>query len=75
MSTYAQIDELIIDAIKQRRAPLYAAPVCVEACRLADLTGREEFRVIDGRLQALKKAGKIKFVFGRERGWTVVETA
>lgn len=74
MSQYQQIDELIVEAIRQRRNPLYASSVCGEACRLAALTGREDFRVIDGRLQALKRTGKIKFIKGGI-GWQVLEAA
>lgn len=77
MSTYQQLDELIVEAIRQRRNPLYASSVCGESCRLAALTGREEFRVIDGRLQALKRAGKIKFArkAGLGGGWQALEAA
>ena len=39
-----------------------------EADRLAKATGREAFRIIDGRLQALRKRGVIKF--DRKHGWS-----
>ena len=59
MSHYENLDGLIIAAIKAHRNPIYAAEVNTEAEALAEATKREAFRVIDGRLQALRKAGRI----------------
>lgn len=42
-----------------------ASDVCDEANRIAELTGRESFRVIDGRLQALRKKGLICSLSGK----------
>ncbi len=42
--------------------------VNAEASRLEELTNRKSFRIIDGRLQALRKQGKIKF--DSKLGWT-----
>lgn len=57
MTQYAEIDESILKAVAARRHPLYACGR--EAAPIAAATGREAYRVIDGRLQALRRAGKI----------------
>ena len=59
MSQYEEIERRILKAMEQRNNPLYSKNCCEEARRIADATGRELFRVIDGRLQAMRKAGKI----------------
>jgi hypothetical protein len=56
---YDELDKRIITAIAGRNNPLGSRHVHEEADRIARATGREDFRVIDGRLQALRKAGKI----------------
>jgi len=77
MSQYEELDKRIIEAIKRRCNPLYNGVVCAEAERIAVAQPREPFRVIDGRLQALRKAGKIKHYRKQDRidgigGWHVV---
>lgn len=76
MSQYIEIDRRIIDCIRsgQGAHPLYDKRVSQEADRLAMLTGREAFRIIDGRLQALKKRGEINYcsIF---RVWIIKEAA
>lgn len=57
--TYETLDALILAAIGRRSNPLYAGDVNKEAERLAYLMGRELFRVRDGRIQSLRKAGRI----------------
>lgn len=80
---YETIDGLIIQAIRENdpRGPLYASKVCREADRLSQRTGRDAFRIIDARIQALRKAKKIRYLkkaeaeltSGRLRqGWNVV---
>lgn len=59
MSQYAELDALILAAIESRRSPLYDHACQQEAGRIAAETGREDFRVTDLRLQALRRAGKI----------------
>lgn len=63
MSQYIEIDRRIIDCIRSGQGvhPLYSKHVNQEAYRLARLTGRYSFRIIDGRLQALKKRGEISY--------------
>lgn len=71
MSTYTALDLAITQAIQAGRHPLYAREACAEARRIAKLSGRDEMRVIDGRLQALRKAGKITADRKADAGWTV----
>jgi hypothetical protein len=70
---YDKLDALILRAIEMGNAPLYNRHVSSEAKRIADWTGRVEFRVTDGRLKHLKSAGKIRFLSKREGGpkWVV----
>jgi hypothetical protein len=76
VSQYSEIDSRIISAIELRKNPLYTNIVCAEADRLAVACGVESFRVIDRRLQALRKKGTIKHYKKGERtdgivGWCV----
>ena len=71
MSTYDTLDAEIKDAITAGRHPLYAGNVCAEARRIAEATGREEFRVIDGRLQSMRKAGTITADRKANAGWAI----
>lgn len=59
---YDKLDKLIIAAIAKGTHPLYDKRAGVEAAHISDVTGRDNFRVIDGRLQALRKAGRIRFL-------------
>ena len=76
MSQYEELDKRIVEAIKQRINPLYSNRVNVESERIALATGRKTFRVTDGRLQALRKSGKIRHLTKAESngqgGWHVV---
>ena len=76
---YKELDKRIIKAISERKSPLYDKAINEEARRLADATGRDVFRVIDGRLQALRKAGKIRHMTKAESngqgGWHAVPNA
>lgn len=57
---YTQIDAAIVAAIRTCGCnPLYHPRVSRIAEQIANETGREGFRVTDGRLQALRKAGVI----------------
>jgi hypothetical protein len=68
---YDKLDALIFENIKSAgEARLYKATggkALEEARRLAELTGREDFRVLDGRLQALRRRGLIRHVGGTWR--------
>ena len=67
---YAELDALILHAIRNYGACLYNKGVRKEAGRIADATGRDADRVIDGRTQALRKKGNIEYVHGK---WYVTE--
>jgi len=75
MGQYDKMDAWILEAVKRRKNPIYEAGCVRESERLAELTGRPAFRVIDGRLQALRKAGKIRHMTKAESngqgGWHV----
>lgn len=73
MSQYQTLDDAILQRLEadgllplQR---LYTGEVRDESERLATAMGREAFRVIDGRLAALRKIGSITFVRGPLGGW------
>lgn len=75
MSQYEEMDRRIMAAIGARKNPLYARHCCEEAERIAKATGRQGYRVIDLRLQALRKAGKIRHFTKAEKdggGWHLV---
>ena len=76
MSQYIEIDRRIIDCIRSGQGvhPLYSKRVNQEADRLEKLTGRDAFRIIDGRLQALKKRGEINYC-SIVRAWLIKEAA
>lgn len=58
---YTALDAAIVAAIRTcGRNPLYHPGVYRIAEQIANETGREGFRVTDGRLQTLRKAGVIK---------------
>lgn len=64
MSHYDVIDGLILDAVKRGSSTLYADFVEREADRISRATGRETMRIIDGRIQSLRKSGRIAYVSG-----------
>ena len=69
---YKKLDSLVLD--KLRKGPLlflfvFSQEVRAEASRIAELSGRECYRVVDGRLQALRKRGLIVFTHGK--GWAL----
>lgn len=66
---YEALDAEILRCIGAGGAPLYNRFVGSEARKIAEAEQREEFRVIDARLKAMKKAGKIKFVRGKNAHW------
>jgi hypothetical protein len=74
---YDELDRLILDAVTRDKNPLHDPAVNREAQRIAAETGREAFRVIDGRLQAMRRKGRIKWMAkahapGGLGGWRVV---
>ena len=74
MSIYKKLDEALIHSIKSGNNLLHriqSVAVTQEAMSLALLQRAEGWRIIDRRLQALRKANKI--VYSSKTGWTVVE--
>lgn len=65
---YQVLDLEILRAVEELRHPLYDRECCKEAKRIAEATGRHDFRVIDGRIQLLRKDGKIR-ADRKTRGW------
>ena len=73
MSIYKKLDAALIDSIKSGNNLLHiiqSRAVSEEARRVAFLQSAESWRIIDRRLQALRKANKI--VYSSKTGWTVV---
>ncbi|MBK8810777.1 MAG: hypothetical protein IPN69_08620 [Acidobacteria bacterium] len=71
MSNYDELDRLILSRVGAhgvRFACIAAGAVWIEADRIADELGRKAYRVIEERLQSLRRAGKIKF--DSKAGWT-----
>jgi len=50
-------------------AAIFTGEVRCEAQRLAEATGRMDRRIVDGRLQALRRAGKLVFTKDMPAGW------
>lgn len=65
---YEKLDALLLKEIAALNGP-HALSVTNEVYRLGKSTGREQHRILDGRLQALRKAGKIRYADGK---WWVV---
>lgn len=62
--TYELLDKEIVLSLPKRSSSYMGSHVWREAEKIAGLTGRDSFRVIDGRMQALRKRKEIKFVCG-----------
>jgi len=71
MSQYDKLDDLIQQRLAYSEGMsllhLSGGDVREECERLAAATGRESFRILDGRLTALKKLQSVEFV--RRKGW------
>jgi hypothetical protein len=66
MSTYENLDALLVARIDTLLGATFLemqshGPIAIEAGMLGKKLKREDFRVIDGRLQALRKRGVIRF--------------
>lgn len=77
MKKYEKLDALIVRAIEQGCSPLYEGSCASESTVIAEKDGRRPYRVIDGRLQALRKSGRIRHVNTSDArstgGWQIVE--
>lgn len=75
MSQYETMDKVILQTLEGSTGmPLlflhaHAHAVREESDRLAGVTGREAFRILDGRLQSLRKRGEISF--SSKKGWAL----
>ena len=74
---YEELDYLILDAVRHNKSPLYDGKVNREANKIAAETERKAFRVIDGRLQALRRQKRIQWMTkaqapGGIGGWRLV---
>ena len=75
MSQYDKLDSMIVDAIKggchSFSAIFNGRKVFDEAMRASCDVGRDTHRIVDGRLQALRRRGLIVYYTGW--GWRVKE--
>ena len=75
MSQYDKLDALIVDAIKggchSFASIISGRSLFDETLRLSHAIGRDTQRIVDGRLQALRRRGVIVYVTGW--GWRVKE--
>ena len=67
MSQYAKLDALILDRIGRANGATFTElqsnkAIADEAWNLATYLDRVDWRIIDARLQALRKLGLIRFV-------------
>lgn len=73
---YKELDQLIIQAVKGKRHIYYALETSNILNKICLDTGREKFRIIDGRLRSLKSKGIIvyrkKQLNNGSGGWHVV---
>ena len=60
MGQYDEMDKRILAAVEARRNPLYERNCAAESERLAEALGCPAYRVVDRRLQALRKAGEFR---------------
>ena len=72
MSQYDDLDRAITDQLGPDCAGmqlmvLFSSTVRTECDRIASKTGRDVFRILDGRLQALRKRRVIEY--SRPAGW------
>jgi hypothetical protein len=73
LAMYEKLDALIISAISDGGSPLNDGAVNEEADRIAQSTSRLTFRVIDGRLQYLRRKNRIQWQRKRPMGWRIIE--
>jgi hypothetical protein len=75
MSQYAKLDELILRTLANGPRQFYelrSGALWAECRRLESETGSDDFRILDRRLQALRKGGKIQYTGSKAgRGWAL----
>lgn len=76
MSQYDNLDAAIIKAIRRGKTTFFVIEhdraVKAESDQLGALTGAVSWRIVDRRLQAMRKVGRIAY---SKRAWSVVEQA
>lgn len=72
---YEKLAALLIIAIRNGYSPLNDSAANKEADRIAQSTSRLTFRVIDGRLQSLRRKKLILWHRKRPMGWRIVEAS
>lgn len=79
MSQYERLDALIISILANgpwQFAELPRGALWAECRRLKSATGSDDFRILERRLQALRRAGRIRFSGAkRGQGWQLVNAA
>jgi hypothetical protein len=75
MNQYEEIDAAILKSIESGKNLFHAISLDVTNVThpLAEATGAEEWRIVDRRLQSLRKKGKISY--SRADGWEIVKEA
>lgn len=75
MSQYERLDWLILVTLSGRPrnfTELQSGALWAECIRLESATGSDSSRILDRRLQALRKAGKIEYTGAKVgQGWTL----
>ena len=66
MSQYSKLDALILERIGRPNGATFTelqanSEVADETARIGEATGRVDWRIVDARLQALRKQGLIRF--------------
>jgi hypothetical protein len=76
MSQYTELDKRILSGIAEHGTPWFNRSINEEVARIAKLSGREKYRIIDARLQALRRQGLIrhftKAETGGDGGWRLM---
>lgn len=75
MPDYTNLDAAIIDCLSRNKdgiqfTPLFSTKLVRHECEvIAQVTGRESFRVLDGRLQAIRRKKLIAYT--PKNGWQI----
>ena len=69
---FGKVDAAILDAIKRGRSP-YVVEAYAEATAVSHVRGCDAWRIVDRRLQALRKQGVIRYERGKGGGWRIAE--
>ena len=60
LDIYGHLDGLIVDAVAHGRSPYYDARVCAVVAAICAGAWRDEFKVVNGRLRALRRVGRLQ---------------